>query len=170
MNWDQVVAQVGVAGVAIAALAWVARALITNNLAKSVETHKAELRREVDTAIERLRLHDQERTNAHKRLFVFAKKAEDTIFPMAEDKKAALVKLMDDLYWGKVQLDQVYFSDTAHKTLDQFAEAYSCATHRDLVQDHPELVEGFLEGAFGQARLLAEYAREATHSARDVAT
>ncbi len=70
MGWDQVLAQVGVAGAAVAAFAWVARSWITSSFEKGIETHKAQLRREVDVAIERLRLHDPARTEVHKRLFV----------------------------------------------------------------------------------------------------
>lgn len=167
VDWNLLFAQVGGTTVIVAAVAWLTRSIIQQGLSRDIETHKANLRHQVNSAIEGLRIHDKDRTEAHKRLFAFAKRVGNETFPMAEDKRGGFRRLMASDYWEKVQLDQVYFSDRAAEILDYFENMYVCMKHGELVDDTADEVDAFLDTeVFAQSQELSAYARSAMHALR----
>jgi len=167
IDWNLLLAQVGGTTAIVAAIAWLARSVIQQGLSREIETHKANLRNQVDSAIEGLRIHDKDRTEAHKRLFAFAKRVGNETFPMAEDKQRGFRQVMASDYWEKLQLDQVYFSDRAAEILDHFEDMYTCMKRGELVDDTADEVERFLDKeVFAQSQELSAYARSAMHALR----
>ena len=167
VDWNLLFAQVGGTTVIVVAVAWLTRSIIKQGLSRDIETHKANLRHQVDSAIAGLRIHDKDRTEAHKRLFAFAKRVGNETFPMAEDKQGGFRRVMASDYWEKVQLDQVYFSDRAAEILDHFEDMYTCMKRGELVDNTADEVEGFLDKeVFAQSQELSAYARSATHTLR----
>lgn len=162
IDWNLLLAQVGGTTAIVAAIAWLTRSVIQQGLSREIETHKANLRRQVDLAIESLRIHDKDRTEAHKRLFAFAKRIGNKTFPLAEDRQHGFRRVMGSDYWEKLQLDQVYFSDRAAEILDHFEGMYICMNRGELVDETADEVDGFLENeVFEQCQELAAYARSA---------
>ena len=167
IDWNLLLAQVGGTTAIIGAVAWLARSLLLKSFSHELETHKANLRRQVETSLESLRLHDRERTEAFKRLYALAKAIENETFPSSEDRIAGFDRVMDSLYWSKLQMDQIYFPDRVEKILDHFAEMHVCMKRQELSEDTADEAESFLEKkAFVMAGELAQLARVATESIR----
>lgn len=96
--------------------------------------------------LEKVRLHDLERVEAHKRLFAFARRLANTTFPMAENKRKAFLHLMREEYVGKAQLDYLYFTRSVTTLLDDLESRYTCMTDHDLIPEmNPEEENAFLE-------------------------
>jgi len=144
IDWQLLLAQVGGTTAVVAAVAWLARSLLLQGFSRDLETHKAILRSQVDTALENLRIHDRERTEAFKRLYSFAKSIGNETFPSAEDRNAGFDRAMDDLYWSRLQMDQIYFSDRAEEILDHYAEMHVCMRRHELSEDTANETETFL--------------------------
>ena len=85
--------------------------------------------------IERVRLHEKEKVDAHKRLLKFARELRNDTFPLAENKRHAFKDLMRNHYTGKLELDYVYFSDEATRVLDALEERYVCMTRPELIPE-----------------------------------
>ena|SRR5438445_8034663 len=112
--------------------------------------------------VEKLKIHEKDRTLAHKKLFIFAQHLEDETFPMAECKRLEFIRIMDGEYLGSLQMEAVYFSEEINKTLDQFRGMYSCTTRGELGPETEDEVTRFLEEeVFEDARKLAVLARKA---------
>lgn len=170
IDWQLVLTQVGGTTVIVAAIAWLAKSLVLQGFVRDLETHKANLREEVDMAIEQLKIHDGERTDALKRLYVFAKTLENETFPMAEDRDKGFRQAMDNLYWGRLQMDQIYFSDRADEILDRFAEMHVCMRRHELAEETEDEIGTFLEEeASNLAEELARLARAAAGPLRSSA-
>ncbi len=113
-------------------------------------------------AVEKLRLHDKDRTLAHKKLFTLAKRIENATFPMAENKDTDFREIMRNEYMEGVQMDLIYFSDEVAQILERFEEKFICMTRGELAGDTEDGVTSFLEKqAFGDARRLGTLARAA---------
>lgn len=163
IDWQVLLAQVGSTTAIVSAIAWLARSLLAHGFTRDIETHKAELRSQVDTAIEHLRIHDHDRIEAFKRLYVFAKTVENVTYPQAEGRRQGFDCAMEDLYWTKLQLDQIYFPDSAAQVLEHFAEMYVCMRDGGLAEDTRNETDAFLKmEVFDQSRGLARLARAAT--------
>lgn len=115
--------------------------------------------------VERLKLHERDRSLAHKRLFAFAKRMETRTFPMADDKVRAFSRLMEEEYIDKLQLDLIYFSDRAFKILDTFEDHFICMTRGELRDDTSweDLID---QQVFEDSRELARLARVGTRKLR----
>jgi len=85
--------------------------------------------------LERLRLHDKDRIEAYKRLFLFARKLANRTFPLADDKKSDFMHLMSKGYVGKLENDYLYFSSGIIKILDEMEERYICMTAPELIDE-----------------------------------
>src|SRR5713226_8989682 len=95
--------------------------------------------------LERVRLHDVERVEAHKRLFAFARRLSNRTFPLAENKRRVFLDLMRNEYLGKAQLDYLYFSRGVTKLLDELESQYTGMTNPDLIPEmNPQDEEDFL--------------------------
>jgi len=168
INWELFLTQLGGTTAIVAAIAWLARSILLHGFSHDLETHKANLRRNVDTAIEHLRLHDHDRTEAQKRLYRFAKTIENETFPLAENKCEGFRRKMKELYWSTLQLDQIYYSDRVDEILEHFAEMDICMRCAELAEETKSEIHTFLEcEAFSQAEELARLARAATESIRE---
>ena len=167
IDWNLLLAQVGGTTAIVAAIAWLTRFVIQRGFSLELETHKANLRNQVDSAIEALRIHDKDRTQAHKRLFAFANRVRNETFPMAEDKERGFERVMASDYWGKLQLDQIYFSDRAAEILAHFEGMYTCMNRGELADNNADEVRRFFDKqVFAQSQELSTYARSATHALR----
>lgn len=83
--------------------------------------------------IERVRLHEKDKVEAHKRLLKFAREMRNETFPLAEEKPRAFLDIMRSQFFGKLELDYVYFSDEVTKLLDDLEERYVCMTRGELI-------------------------------------
>lgn len=96
--------------------------------------------------IEKLRLHDKDRALAHKQAFLFARRLRNRIFPMASDKVNAFKAVMRDEYFGKLDMELVYFGEDISTILDRLEEGYICLTDPDLIPEmDPDKTKKFLE-------------------------
>ncbi len=96
--------------------------------------------------IEKLRLHDSDRTEAYKRLLVFARGLRNRVFPLATDKEDAFRRFMQHEYVGAVDKDSVYFRKDIVSILDRLESEYICMTDPDLIPEFTEVErQRFLE-------------------------
>jgi hypothetical protein len=167
IDWNLLLAQLGGTTAIVGAIVWLARSFLLQSFSRDLETYKADLRRQVDTSLENIRIHDRERTEAFKRLYAFAKNIRNETFPLAEDREAAFNRAMDTLYWSKLQMDQIYFPDRAERILDTYAEMHVCMRRQELSDVTANETDVFLEReAFELAGELAQIARLATEPVR----
>ena len=112
--------------------------------------------------IERIRLHEKDSVDAHRRLLKFARSLRNDTFPLAEDKRRALMDLMRQQYIGKLELDYVYFAGEATDVLDTLEERYVCMTRGVLIPEMDPVDENeFLEHKLFQlADSLAKYVKK----------
>jgi len=85
--------------------------------------------------IERVRLHEKDKVEALKRLLKFAREMRNGTFPLAEEKRRAFLNIMRSHFFGKLELDYVYFSDEVTKLLDDLEERYICMTRGELIPE-----------------------------------
>ena len=118
------------------------------------------MRRQFD--IERIRLHEKDKVDAHKRLLKFARDIYKNTFPLAEDKRRAFYDIMRRQYFGKLELDYVYFSDEATMVLDALEERYDCMTRGELIpeMDKDEEESFFEDKLFQLADGLIKYVKK----------
>jgi hypothetical protein len=96
--------------------------------------------------IERVRLHEKDSVDAHKRLLKFARELRNDTFPLAEDKRRGFKDLMSKCYIGQLELDYVYFSEEATQVLDILEEQYVCLTRSELISEiDPDEEKEFVE-------------------------
>lgn len=112
-------------------------------------------------AIEKLRLHDKDRIEAHKRLFLFARKMSNETFPLADNKLSAFKCLMKKEYFGKIDIDSVYYPDAVIEILDKLESQYICMTRGELIPEMDEKeLELFIENElFNYAKKLRKAAK-----------
>ena len=96
--------------------------------------------------IERMRLHEKDRVEAHRRLLTFARHLRNEVFPLAQDKEVAFTRLMQEQYFGTLELDYVYFADSVATILEFIEDRFACLTRPELIPEIPEDdLEKFLE-------------------------
>ncbi|MFX0212267.1 MAG: hypothetical protein ACFFDT_40210 [Candidatus Hodarchaeota archaeon] len=96
--------------------------------------------------LERLKLHDKDRIEAYKRLFLLARKLKNISFPLAEHKRRDFERVMLEYYIPRIESDAVYFDSDILKILDEFEDNYICMTAPELIAEiHPEETEEFFE-------------------------
>src|SRR5437870_11170454 len=74
--------------------------------------------------VEKLKIHEKDRTQAHKNLLLFAQHLEDETFPEAQYKRQEFMRIIECEYLGKLQMEAIYFSEEINKTLDRFRGMY----------------------------------------------
>lgn len=92
--------------------------------------------------LERMRLHDKESRDAHKRLFVFSQKLSNRIYPLATGKREAFVDAMRS-YLDKYRSDLLWFSPQICNNIGKLEENYLCLTEPDLREDTREDVDRY---------------------------
>ena len=114
--------------------------------------------------LEKVRVHEKDRMEAHKKLFSFARKLQNQMFPLAEGKRKMFIEIMRKEYFGKLDADLLYFTDKSSRILGKLESQYICMTNPDLVPEMiPDDEERFLEGeVFQNAQELIDQARGAT--------
>jgi hypothetical protein len=85
--------------------------------------------------IEKLRIHDKDRIDAYKRLYVFARKLQNVTFPLAEGKRSDFINIMSKDYFNKMILDSIYFTTSITNILDEIEEQYICMTRGELIAE-----------------------------------
>lgn len=116
-------------------------------------------------SIEKLKIHDKDRTEAYKRLLAFSRKLRNETFPLAENKRSAFVHIMENEYLERLELDYVYFSEDTTTILDEFKSRYFCMTRGELIPEmDTEEEKDFIENKlYSMAEDLAKQARKAVH-------
>lgn len=116
-------------------------------------------------SIEKLKIHDKDRTEAYKRLLAFSRKLRNETFPLAENKRSAFVHIMENEYLERLELDYVYFSEDTTTILDEFESRYFCMTRGELIPEmDTEEENDFIENKlYSMAEDLAKQARKAVH-------
>lgn len=92
--------------------------------------------------LERMRLHDKESREAHKRLFVFSQKLSNRVYPLASGKQEAFVDAMRN-YLDEHRSDLLWFSPQICDSIRKLEECYLCLTEPDLREDTREDVERY---------------------------
>jgi hypothetical protein len=111
--------------------------------------------------LEKLRIHESSRINVYRQLLVFAGDLQNNIFPHAEDKRVKFEDAMRRHYYGKIELDQIYFSGRIHEIPDEFENQFTCLTQDTLISETYGEVEDFLNNKLYQmATELREEARK----------
>jgi len=96
--------------------------------------------------LEKVKLHDKDRIEAYKRLFVFARELRSRSFPLAENKREDFKRTMSKYYNVDILPDSVYFDSDILEILDEFEDRYSCIKAPELLAEiHPEEHEDFFE-------------------------
>jgi len=86
-------------------------------------------------SIEKLKIHDKDRTEAYKRLLAFSRKLRNETFPLAEHKRSAFIDIMKNEYLQRLELDYVYFSEDTTTILDELESRYVCMTRGELISE-----------------------------------
>lgn len=92
--------------------------------------------------LEKVRLYDKERRDAHKRLFVFSQKLSNRVYPLASGKQEAFVDAMR-LYLGKHRSDLLWFSSQIFDIMCKLEDYYLCLTEPDLREETQEEMERY---------------------------
>jgi len=114
--------------------------------------------------LEKVRVHEKDRIEAYKKLFSFAKKLQNQVFPLAEGKRKAFIETMRNEYFGKLDRDLVYFEEDPLRVLDALESRYVCMTNPDLIPEmDPDEERKFLESELLQsAQELIDQVKHAT--------
>jgi hypothetical protein len=86
-------------------------------------------------------LHDKDKIEAHKKLFLFARKIQNQLFPMAEGKRSSFCSLMEKEYFNKIDFDSVYYTDEVLEILAELESRYTCMTRKELIPEMDEKEE-----------------------------
>ncbi len=127
----------------------------------AVATYKA-TRGHID--LERVRVHEKERMEANRKLFMFARKLSAKTFPLAQRKEQAFLTIMRQSYFGKLEDVSLYLSDESLALLDELENQFTCMTDPDLIpeMDPGEQSKFFEQGLYDSANKLVVLARKAT--------
>ena len=113
-----------------------------------------------DITLERLKIHDKDKLEAHKKLFAFARRLANETFPLAEDKANRFRKVMKT-HFEAVDEGYIYFDKEAQEILDHCEEAYVCINEPDLVEETDNYVSDFLrKKIFNEAKMLKKVAKK----------
>lgn len=94
--------------------------------------------------LEKLKLHDRERIEAYKKLFVFAKRLTDYTYPAAEHKREMFEVMMKNDFRKQVEPNYIYFNEEIMEILDTFNHNYVIL--RDGLEiDFPGMQKDFYE-------------------------
>jgi len=105
------------------------------------------------------KLQQGDRVAANKRLFVFAQQLQGRVFPLAENKEAEFVELVEEQYFPALQVDAVHVSEEAAKILVDCEDIYYCSTKPELIQETEDSRKRLFDELFDKAQKLAENAR-----------
>jgi len=92
--------------------------------------------------LEKMRLHDKECREAHKRLFVFSQKLSNRVYPLASGKQDAFVDAMR-AYLDEHRSDLLWFSPQICDNIRELEDIHLCLTEPDLREDTREDVERY---------------------------
>lgn len=82
--------------------------------------------------MERIKLHDNDCLESHKKLLVFAERIRKGCFPVVAEKREVFEGIMKTSYENDIEMNRVYFSPEVNKILNKFSDIYVCMTHPDL--------------------------------------
>jgi len=111
--------------------------------------------------VEKMRLHNKESREAHKRLFVFSQQLSNRVYPLAGGKQEAFEVAMRS-YLKKHRSDSIWFSLRICKTMRDLEEHYLCLTEPDLREENQEKTESYFSSGelFKDLETLTEEARK----------
>lgn len=93
---------------------------------------------------ERIKLHDKEKIDAYKQLFVLIRKLSNSCYPLADNKHSAFLAIMKNYYKNKVELMYPYYSSDIMSKLDTLDSNYTCLTEPDLIPETQDEVNDFI--------------------------
>jgi len=111
--------------------------------------------------LEEMRLHDKEKRDAHKRLFVFFQKFSNKVYPLASRKQEVFI---DDMrtYLEECRSDLIWFSPQICDIIRELEGHYLCLTEPDLREDTREETERYFrnDGLFDTLNFLTQEAKK----------
>jgi len=111
--------------------------------------------------LEKMRLHNKESREAHKRLFGFSQKLSNRVYPLAGGKQEVFEDAVRT-YLNKHRSDSIWFSLRICKTMRDLEEHYLCLTEPDLREETQEKTERYFSSGelFKDLETLTEEARK----------
>jgi len=111
--------------------------------------------------VEKMRLHNKESREAHKRLFVFSQQLSNRVYPLAGGKREAFEVAMRS-YLKKHRSDSIWFSPKICKIMRELEEYYLCLTEPYLREETQEKTESYFSSGelFKDLETLTEEARK----------
>lgn len=136
-------------------------ALIGTVLGATITVLRDYLNNKSKVQLEKMRLHNKESREAHKRLFVFSQQLSNRVYPLAGGKQEAFQVAMRS-YLKKHRSDSIWFSLKICDILRELEAHYLCLTEPDLREETQEETERYFSSdeLFDTLDTLTEEARK----------
>lgn len=112
--------------------------------------------------IEKIKIHDKEKLEAYKKLFVFARTITKACYPLADDHLSRFMNIMKGQFENEITTYYLYYSPKILEILDKFDDMYFSSRNRgDLtIKDEEELDKFVNEEFFYSALRLKELVKK----------
>ena len=99
--------------------------------------------------IEKMKMHDKDKLEAYKKLFVFARTITKVCYPLADDHLSGFMNIMKGLFENEIATYYLYYNPKILEILDKFDDMYFSSRNRgNLTIEEGEELDKFVNEEF----------------------